>query len=92
MQGSKLYVGNLVYSMTEEELQESFSSHGEVEVVRVSDKMVIEGAYHFNCSENDTTCIRSRASAIPYYVALRRRLTHVCPEQDRSARENLWSN
>jgi len=35
MQGSKLYVGNLAYSVTEEQLRELFSSHGEVKEVRV---------------------------------------------------------
>jgi RNA recognition motif-containing protein len=35
MQGSKLYVGNLSYSVTEEQLQELFSSHGEVKQVNV---------------------------------------------------------
>jgi len=33
MQGSKLYVGNLAHSVTEEQLRELFSSHGEVEEV-----------------------------------------------------------
>ena len=35
MQGNKLYVGNLAYSVTEEQLRELFSSHGEVKEVRV---------------------------------------------------------
>ena len=35
MEGSKLYVGNLKYSVTNEELEELFSSHGEVRVVNV---------------------------------------------------------
>jgi len=35
MQGSKLYVGNHAYSVTEEQLRELFSSHGEVKEVRV---------------------------------------------------------
>jgi RNA recognition motif-containing protein len=30
MQGSKLYVGNLTYSVTEEQLRELFSNYGEV--------------------------------------------------------------
>ena len=39
MQGSKLYVGNLKYSTTEEELQELFSQVGEViEVKIIGDK------------------------------------------------------
>ncbi|MBM3700529.1 MAG: RNA-binding protein [Actinobacteria bacterium] len=33
MQGSKLYVGNLTYSVTEDQLTELFSSHGEVKQV-----------------------------------------------------------
>jgi RNA recognition motif-containing protein len=35
MQGSKLYVGNFSYSVTEEDLREMFSSHGEVKEVKV---------------------------------------------------------
>jgi RNA recognition motif-containing protein len=35
MQGSKLYVGNLSYSATNEQLQELFSTHGEVKQVNV---------------------------------------------------------
>ena len=35
MQGSKLYVGNLTYSVTEEQLRELFSSHGEVKEVKI---------------------------------------------------------
>jgi RNA recognition motif-containing protein len=30
MEGSRLYVGNLTYSVTSEQLQELFGSHGEV--------------------------------------------------------------
>jgi RNA recognition motif-containing protein len=33
MQGSKLYVGNLSYSVTNEQLQELFSNYGEVKQV-----------------------------------------------------------
>jgi RNA recognition motif-containing protein len=35
MQGTKLYVGNLSYSVTSEELEELFSSHGEVRQVNI---------------------------------------------------------
>lgn len=35
MQVSKLYVGNLSYSVTTEQLQELFSNHGQVKDVRV---------------------------------------------------------
>ena len=35
MQGSKLYVGNLSYSVTNEQLQELFSNHGEVRHVNI---------------------------------------------------------
>ena len=35
MQGSKLYVGNLSYSVTSEELEELFSSHGEVRQINI---------------------------------------------------------
>jgi RNA recognition motif-containing protein len=35
MQGSKLYVGNLKYSVTQEEVQELFSQVGEVVEVRL---------------------------------------------------------
>ncbi len=35
MQGSKLYVGNFSYSVSEEDLKEMFSSHGEVKEVKV---------------------------------------------------------
>ena len=35
MQGSKLYVGNLNYSVTNEQLEELFSSHGKVQSANV---------------------------------------------------------
>lgn len=35
MQGSKLYVGNLTYSVTSKQLEELFSNHGEVKQVNI---------------------------------------------------------
>ena len=35
MQGSKLYVGNFSYSVTDEQLEKLFSEHGEVKEVNV---------------------------------------------------------
>jgi len=35
MQGSKLYIGNLSYSVTNEDLEELFSTHGEVKEVNI---------------------------------------------------------
>ncbi len=35
MQGSKLYVGNLSYSVTKEELEELFGDYGEVKNVNI---------------------------------------------------------
>jgi RNA recognition motif-containing protein len=35
MQGSKLYVGNFSYSVSEDDLKEMFSSHGEVKEIKV---------------------------------------------------------
>ena len=35
MQGSKLYVGNLTYSVTNEQLKELFSNYGEVKEANV---------------------------------------------------------
>lgn len=35
MQGNKLYVGNFSYSVSEEDLREMFSAHGEVKEVKV---------------------------------------------------------
>ncbi len=35
MQGSKLYVGNLKYSVTNEQLEELFGEHGEVKNVNI---------------------------------------------------------
>jgi RNA recognition motif-containing protein len=35
MQGSKLYVGNLSYSVTDEQLKELFSAHGTVQSANV---------------------------------------------------------
>ena len=35
MQGSKLYVGNLKYSVTSEDLEELFSGHGEIRQINV---------------------------------------------------------
>ena len=37
MQVSKLYVGNLSYSVTSQQLQELFSQHGQVKDVRIID-------------------------------------------------------
>ena len=38
--GSKLYVGNLTYSLTEDQMREVFAKHGEVkDVVIIKDKM-----------------------------------------------------
>jgi len=38
MQGSKLYVGNLNYSITNEELEELFSQYGEVRNVNIIER------------------------------------------------------
>ncbi len=35
MQGSKLYVGNLSYSVTSKQLEDLFSAHGEVKTVNI---------------------------------------------------------
>ncbi|RKX72165.1 RNA-binding protein [candidate division TA06 bacterium] len=35
MQGNKLYVGNLNYSVSEDELKDLFTAHGEVKSVRI---------------------------------------------------------
>ncbi len=35
MEGSKLYVGNLSYSVTDEQLEELFSAHGSVQSANV---------------------------------------------------------
>ena len=35
MQGSKLYVGNLPYSVTDEDLRDLFSAHGEIVDIKV---------------------------------------------------------
>ena len=35
MQGSKLYVGNLSYSVNDQQLEELFSSHGQVQSAKV---------------------------------------------------------
>ena len=35
MQGSRLYVGNLSYSTTQEQLQELFSNHGQVKEIKI---------------------------------------------------------
>jgi len=35
MQGSKLYIGNLSYSVTNEELEELFSNYGEVKEIKI---------------------------------------------------------
>ena len=35
MQGSKLYVGNFSYSVTDEQLEELFSTHGKVQSAKV---------------------------------------------------------
>ena len=38
MEGSKLYVGNLTYSVTVKQLEELFSEYGEVKEVRVIER------------------------------------------------------
>ena len=38
MEGSKLYVGNLTYSVTEEQLNKLFSAYGDVKEVRVIER------------------------------------------------------
>jgi len=38
MEGSKLYVGNLTYSVTDKQLEELFSEYGEVKEVRVIER------------------------------------------------------
>jgi len=38
MQGSKLYVGNLNYTVTSEELGEVFSAHGEVVDIKIIER------------------------------------------------------
>jgi RNA recognition motif-containing protein len=38
MEGSKLYVGNLTYSVTEDQLVELFSNYGEVKEVRIIER------------------------------------------------------
>ena len=35
MQGNKLYVGNLTYSVTEEQVEKLFSEHGQVNTVNL---------------------------------------------------------
>ena len=35
MQGSKLYVGNLSYSVTEEQLEKLFSKHGSIQSIKL---------------------------------------------------------
>ena len=35
MQGNRLYVGNLTYSVTEDQLKELFAGHGEVKSVNI---------------------------------------------------------
>jgi RNA recognition motif-containing protein len=37
MQGSKLFVGNLSYSVTEKDLEDLFANHGEVKYTKVID-------------------------------------------------------
>lgn len=38
MEGSRLYVGNLTYSVNEKQLDELFSNHGEVKDVKVIER------------------------------------------------------
>lgn len=56
MQGSKLYVGNLSYSVTSKQLEELFSSYGEVRQVNI-----IEGkGFGFVEMSNQTEAEKAR--------------------------------
>lgn len=59
MQGSKLYVGNLSYSTTNEQLQELFSEYGEVKQVNI-----IEGRGFGFVEMSDTLCAEKAKEAL----------------------------
>ena len=62
MQGSKLYVGNLSYSVANDELQELFSNYGEVKEVKV-----IEGkGFGFVEMANQSEAEKARAALVGY--------------------------
>lgn len=56
MQSSKLYVGNLNYSVTEEQLKELFEKYGEVESV----KLIEERGFGFVEMVNKADAIKAR--------------------------------
>jgi RNA recognition motif-containing protein len=58
MEGSKLYVGNLKYSVTEEELKELFSKYGTVS------KVTIIGDKGFGFVEMDTVDAAEKAKTL----------------------------
>ena len=64
MQGSKLYVGNLSYSVVNDELEELFSNYGEVKEVKV-----IGGkGFGFVEMSNQSEAEKARAALVGYIL------------------------
>ena len=64
MQGSKLYVGNLSYSVANDELEELFSNYGEVKEVKI-----IEGkGFGFVEMSNQSEAEKARAALVGYML------------------------
>jgi RNA recognition motif-containing protein len=87
MQVSKLYVGNLSYSVTTDQLQELFSNHGQVKDVRV-----IEGK-GFGFVEMSSTAEAEKAKDAldgSDFGGRTLRVDEARPQRDRDTRRNNY--
>jgi len=87
MQVSKLYVGNLSYSVTTDQLQELFSNHGQVKDVRV-----IEGKGFAFVEMSSTEEAEKAKDALDGYDFGGRtlRVDEARPQRDRDSRKSNY--
>jgi RNA recognition motif-containing protein len=64
MQGSKLYVGNLSYSVVNDELEKLFSNYGEVKEVKV----IVGKGFGFVEMSNQSEAEKARAALVGYIL------------------------
>jgi RNA recognition motif-containing protein len=87
MQVSKLYVGNLSYSVTTDQLQELFSNHGQVKDVRV-----IEGKGFAFVEMSSTSEAEKAKDALDGsdFGGRTLRVDEARPQRDRDSRRNNY--